>query len=39
MCAYGSPNYIYHKFSGWSKTGNITINDNTVLTGSWSIVN
>ena len=29
-------NNIYYQFSGWNRSGNITVNNNTEITGSWS---
>ena len=31
-----SGNEYYYSFSGWDKTGNITITDNTVISGIWT---
>ena len=33
---YFSLTDIYYQFSGWDKTGNITINSDTTITGIWS---
>ena len=29
----------YYTFSGWSQSGNITVNDNTTITGAWTAHN
>ena len=33
---YSTLGDLYYQFSGWDQTGNITVNNNTEITGSWS---
>ena len=33
---YSTFDDLYYQFSGWNRSGNITVKDNTEITGSWS---